>query len=273
MIVTLDDSRFDRQTRLALALALLCSLAIGAGLGCSETEPEQSGGDATSGSDIAHDDHGHTDHGDAHSHGSEESAHHLLPTPDEARETGPRIVEPGGRYPGLHIGDAAPDLTLTDAEGESVSMRSLMAESTLIVLFYSGGWRDATIDHLRDWAEAESAAAEVGARLVAISPETSARMRETKRRAGAEFLFLTDPEGEAMKRYHVAFPATPEQRERLGIADLDLESWIGSGNDLLPAPAVFVVDRNGVVRWTYAGWAPDDRPEPQVVIDAADVHD
>lgn len=199
----------------------------------------------------------------------------MLPTPDEPREKGPRVVDPAGTYPGLQIGDAAPALELATIDRGAVPLRSLYEQSPLIVIFYDGGWRDESLDHLRawaEWAERPDDLAENSVTLLAISPESPERMRQTIETTDAPFTFATDPAGAAMKAFHVAFEVDDATRDRFDIGEIDLESWNGSGNGLLPAPSTFVIDQRGVVRWAYSGWRPADRARPTDAVNAARIH-
>src|SRR5687768_17109503 len=43
-------------------------------------------------------------------------------------------------FPGLKVGDTAPDFTLIDARGEQVRLYDALEKATVVLIFYRGSW-------------------------------------------------------------------------------------------------------------------------------------
>jgi hypothetical protein len=92
----------------------------------------------------------------------------------------------------LKAGDTAPLFVLRDAEGKSVSSAELLALGPLIVSFYRGVWCSYCNMELQALQEALPSFRELGASLVAISPQNAANSRKSIRNNGVEFPILSD---------------------------------------------------------------------------------
>ncbi len=71
----------------------------------------------------------------------------------------------------LEIGNPAPEFTLPDAFGDEVSLTSLLAKGPVVLSFYRGEWCPFCNLELRALQEALPRMQELGATLIAISPE------------------------------------------------------------------------------------------------------
>jgi hypothetical protein len=72
----------------------------------------------------------------------------------------------------LKVGAELPSLTLSDATGQPVDLRALNATGRLVIVFYRGGWCPYCNLELREWQRLLPQLRELGATLVAISPQT-----------------------------------------------------------------------------------------------------
>jgi peroxiredoxin len=70
------------------------------------------------------------------------------------------------------IDEKAPDFTLPDAHGKPVPLSALLANGPVVVTFYRGGWCPFCNLQLRAYQGALGAIHDLGAELVAISPQT-----------------------------------------------------------------------------------------------------
>lgn len=71
----------------------------------------------------------------------------------------------------LKAGQSVPEFTLPDAFGNEVSLKALLAEGPVVVSFYRGVWCPYCNIELRGLQEALPKMKELGATLIAISPE------------------------------------------------------------------------------------------------------
>src|ERR1700739_2704701 len=82
-----------------------------------------------------------------------------------------RIRAAGTIDAALRVGQPAPDFTLSDAFGNPVSVSALLARGPVVISFYRGEWCPFCNIELRALQQALPAMEELGATLIAISPE------------------------------------------------------------------------------------------------------
>ena len=163
-------------------------------------------------------------------------------------------------------GDAAPDAYMQDATGTLVSLSSLWARGPLIVIFYRGGWCPYCNLELRAWQKHLSELKELGATLVAISPQTPDNSLSTIEKNELRFPVLSDSNLNAASRFGIAFPLPLELVELYGTVGNNLPEINGNGEWILPVPATFVIDTSGTIRFAHVEADYRERAEPLEVL-------
>ncbi|MGH7241801.1 MAG: peroxiredoxin [Phycisphaerales bacterium] len=105
----------------------------------------------------------------------------------------------------LNIGDPAPDFTLNDDSGESVSLSSLLASGPVVLYFYPADFTPvctAEACMFRDWT---SELAGAGVRVVGISPQGTESKQKFKKKYSLSFPLLADPEKSVIRAYSASF--------------------------------------------------------------------
>lgn len=163
-------------------------------------------------------------------------------------------------------GDKAPAFTLKDPEGNVVSSQDLLAKGPLIVSFYRGVWCPYCNMELQALQAALPEFEKLGARLVAISPQTAPNSRRSVRENNLSFPILSDEKGRVGEAFGLKFKL-PEY-----LVDLykSLKNELPAFNDdpewTLPMPARYVIGQDGTI--LYAEVNPDytRRPEPEEML-------
>jgi peroxiredoxin len=146
----------------------------------------------------------------------------------------------------------APPFVLKDSDHKAVSSAELLAQGLLVVSFYRGVWCPYCNMELQALQEALPAFRELGANLVAISPQNAVNSRKAIRMNGLEFpIALSDYLVELYKSLKNELPA-----------------FNGEASWTLPMPGRFVMGQDRVIR--YAEVNPDYtyRPEPADMLPA-----
>jgi len=168
----------------------------------------------------------------------------------------------------LKVGDKAPVFTLDDPDGNPVSSAELLAKGPLVVSFYRGVWCPYCNMELQALEEALPTFRELGASLVAISPQIKANSRKSVRQNGLAFPILSDTRNDVAAAFGLRF----------NLPDYLVDLYKGFGNDLpafnddpawtLPMPGRFVIAQDGII--TYAEVNPDytRRPDPSELFPA-----
>jgi peroxiredoxin len=144
------------------------------------------------------------------------------------------------------VGSVAPDFTLPGTDGQPHRLADHRGQP-VVVLFYRGHWCGACRAQMADLRRAHLLFADAGAVVLPVSSEPLDRARDGAARDGVPFPVLSDPELRAIDRYGVRHDDEPEGRP-------------------IARPSVFVLDREGVVRFAHVGAAPRDRPPLDLVL-------
>jgi peroxiredoxin len=158
------------------------------------------------------------------------------------------------------LGEAMPPFLMPDHQAKLVSSRDLLAGGPLVVVFHRGHWCPYCRMTIATLAEAQH---RIGpARIVAISAEVQRFTRRIKAEAGADFTFLSDIDAEYAASIGLAITVDPPLTELYVQRGKRIPDFQGSKGWVLPIPAVFVLDRLGMVRARHID--PDYRRRPEV---------
>jgi peroxiredoxin len=164
----------------------------------------------------------------------------------------------GSTAPGL--GEALPPFMMPDHEGRLVSLDELTGERPLVVVFHRGHWCPYCRMTITTLAEAQPRLAP--ARIVAISAEVQRFTRRIRAESGAQFRFLSDIDAAYAASIGLAITIEPALKEVLERGGKRVPDFQGSKGWVLPIPAVFVLDRDGIVRARHVD--PDYRRRMEV---------
>ncbi len=166
------------------------------------------------------------------------------------------------------VGDRAPSLSLPDAKGELVSIDRLLEKGPVVVIFYRGGWCPYCNLELRAWQAHHSELESLGAKLVAISPQTPDNSLSTAEKNELAFPVLSDSELVAANGFGIAFTLPPELVDLYSSVGNNLPELNGNGQWVLPIPATFVIDSSGVIQFAHVEADYRERAEPADVMAA-----
>jgi peroxiredoxin len=168
----------------------------------------------------------------------------------------------------LRAGARFPDFLLPSADERLVSLGDLLAHGPLALTFVRGQWCPycaLTLAALEDSLPDIQAA---GAQLVAITPETGGRALAVTHQHGLHYDVLVDVDSGVGLNCGVVFRVPEPYRSAIARAGIDLADRQGNGGGLLPVPAVYVVDRAGVIVRDFMDIDFTRRPEPAEIVEA-----
>jgi peroxiredoxin len=171
---------------------------------------------------------------------------------------------------GLKVGDKAPDASLLDVSGKMESLAGLFAQGPTLLLFYRGGWCPFCNLQLHEYAVAKPEFDRRGVRVVAISVDRPSEEAKTQAKQGVPFPMLSDPNLVAHQAYRVVH--VPGDAERKGLAGygIDLAAYSGESHGNFAVPAVFLIDRDGVVRFAHVDEDYKTRPSAKQMLGVAE---
>jgi peroxiredoxin len=150
------------------------------------------------------------------------------------------------------LGEEAPDFVLPDQRGEEVWLSALLRVGPVVLIFYRGEWCPYCNLQLRTFQAHLDQIAELGAQLVAISPQTHDHSLSMAEKNGLGFLVLSDVGARVIDRYGLRYEVDAETRALVESVGNDIGAHNGPGGWVLPAAATFVISADGHVR-AYEG--------------------
>ena len=143
------------------------------------------------------------------------------------------------------VGDRMPLFALPDQDGRLVLLEDLTRRGPVVVAFHRGHWCPFCRMAMTGLAEIEERA--LPAQIVAISCELPRYTRKIRTEVGAGFPFLSDMDARYTLSLKLAAWLDDTLTRIISEAGYDIPVYQGGGDWILPIPAVFVVDGNGIV--------------------------
>jgi peroxiredoxin len=146
----------------------------------------------------------------------------------------------------IAVGDAAPDFTLRNQDGEEVSLSDYRGRKVMLV-FYPGDFSPVCGDQFSIYQEVKPEIEATGVELVGISVDSFFAHKAFQEKLGFDTTLLSDfePKGEVARAYG-------SYVEKMGFANRTL----------------VLVDEEGKVAWTCESPNPGEFPGANVIFDA-----
>ncbi|WP_406206444.1 AhpC/TSA family protein [Streptomyces sp. NBC_01017] len=189
------------------------------------------------------------------------------------RRAGQELADSGQADHALTVGAQAPRFTLPTATGQTLSLDDLLAEGPVVLTFYRGAWCPYCNIALRALQQHHDAITARGARLVAVSPQIPDESLSLTEKHSLAFDVLSDVGSDTAKQYGLAFDLPDDLAAVYDKLGFDLQRVNGGHPRMLPLPATYVIDRDGVIRWAFADTDYTRRAEPADILAALDALD
>ena len=138
----------------------------------------------------------------------------------------------------IQVGDKAPDFELKDNHGATVRLSDFRGEKNVVVLFYPFAFTGVCTGELCELRDNLPKFVNDEVQLLAVSNDSIHTLRVFAEQEGLEYPLLSDfwPHGEVSRAY--------------GVFDADKGCAVRG---------TFIVDKEGIVRWTVVNALPDAR--------------
>ena len=172
-------------------------------------------------------------------------------------------TDPFGVSP-LLINETIPDVELRTIENEAVSLHNVVKAKPTMFVFYRGGWCPYCSRHMVELKQIEEEILEIGYQIIAISVDRPEALRETLTENELPYTLLSDSRANALKGFGIAYKVDDATVERYKSVGIHLED-----HHILPAPAVYIVDQQGTVKFQYVNPNYRERISGDVLLAAA----
>jgi len=156
---------------------------------------------------------------------------------------------PGAFAGAVGVGDRAPAFRLPDAHGRDVALGALLADGPVVLVFYRGAWCPYCNLQLAAFQAALPDIRAAGATLVAVSPQTPDQSLTLAEQRALEFHVLSDAGNATARAYGLVFTQSEATTAALHGLGVDLADFNGDDTNTLPAPSVYVIGHDGVIRF------------------------
>ena len=167
----------------------------------------------------------------------------------------------------LGVGDTLPLFVLPDANGKSVSSKSILEKGALIVSFYRGGWCPYCNLELRALQKLLPEFEANNATLVAISPEKPDNSLSTQEKNDLRFSVVSDSNNNVARSLGLVFEV-PQEVIDISKSEfaLDYRDHNGTDKHELPIPATYVIGTDGIIRFAFVNPDYTKRAEPSEIL-------
>lgn len=149
-------------------------------------------------------------------------------------------------------GDTLPSFSLPNTKGELINSDKLLLENDkLIIAFFRGGWCPYCNLELKAFQDVLSQITIKKTALVAISPQLIEKSVSMSTDSPFGFDILYDKDNTYAKELNIAFDLQASLLPYYQQLGIHLEEYNGNEENSLPIPAVFVIDKNKTITFTF----------------------
>lgn len=169
----------------------------------------------------------------------------------------------------LKYGNKVNEFILPNAIGKEISLFDTLENNDFAVVnFYRGVWCAYCNFELKALQERNDELNELGAKLIAISPQSPDSSLSTKEKNDLNFEVLSDINNKIAKEYGLVFSLAEELRPIYKSFNIDIPANNDDDSYELPMPATYVINKNKEIIFSFINEDYTKRCEPQDIIDA-----
>lgn len=145
----------------------------------------------------------------------------------------------------IQIGEKLPEGQLINSKGTAVSVGELTTNKPTVLVVYRGGWCPYCNRQLAELSDVVSTITNKGAQLIAFSPEDYLNIEDSVEKHDLTYELYSDPKAEFIQKLGLAFYVTDQSKNYIA------KKSKGEVSEILPVPAVIIVDTSSKVRYIY----------------------
>jgi peroxiredoxin len=149
---------------------------------------------------------------------------------------------------GLTPGDKAPAFTGYDQAGTQTELKNLLAKGPVVLFFYRGKWSAECSKYLNNLQDSVNIISDLGATLVAITPESIENVEQTVKFHNITFRVIYDCQEKIMDDYRLMYNVTPAYQDHIK-KTLSIDIAVNNGREKahLPVTATYIINREGII--------------------------
>lgn len=190
--------------------------------------------------------------------------------PAETQAVHTRVIqelrEGGATERALAVGAKIPAFELQDPNGKSIGSIELLARSPLVICFFRGRWCPFCVGQLEAMNAAYPQIQQLGASMIAISPQTPKQSFFMADQHKLRFPLLSDAGNGVARQFGLVYQVPEDQQSIYRRALVNLPFVNGDDSWTLAIPATYVVGRDATVMYATANPDYTERPEPAEIV-------
>jgi len=175
----------------------------------------------------------------------------------------------------LLIGQKVAESSILDVDGKPVALRKLLAEKPTVLVVFRGGWCAFCSRQLAQLRLLTATLKQAGWRIVGLSPDPPERLRAATKDLELEYSLYSDEAANAVRALGLAYKAKAGDFGN----QANMSRWqsrrsasVKDTPPVLPAPAVYLFHRSGLVVYQYVNVEIGVRLSGEVLLSAAQAY-
>jgi len=151
---------------------------------------------------------------------------------------------------GLPVGADVTSFSATGQDGKTFELSQQLEEGPVVLVFYRGFWCPHCNKHLKVLQDSLSMIEDMGAKVVAVSPEKPEFLDKMANKSGAQFTLLYDEDYKIEEAFDLTF--TPSKAMAMAynvFMGAKMKESHSDDSQKLPIPATYIIDQNSKVIW------------------------
>jgi len=144
----------------------------------------------------------------------------------------------------LENGTIAPDFKVKDNYDEVIHLYESLKEAPVVLIFYRGEWCQYCNLYMHDLADSLTYITDLGAKIIAVTPESNRFIDETVHKTNASFSILYDKGHQIMDDYDVTWYVSAFTHFFYKLSGKDLKKSSKSDERALPVPATYIIGQD-----------------------------
>jgi len=177
------------------------------------------------------------------------------------------LVDTGLADKALNAGQTCPDFELKNAHGNNISLDEQLKNGPQVISFYRGAWCPYCNLEIRALKENLPAIRQLGADLIAISPQIPDKSLAQEDELKLEFEVLSDTDNLLARQFGLVFTLPEEIQAIYDAFKIDVAGHNGDDKFELPIPATYIIDGDRKIRYAFINADYTQRLEPSIIIE------
>ncbi|WP_138431610.1 peroxiredoxin-like family protein [Fodinibius saliphilus] len=166
-------------------------------------------------------------------------------------------------------GTTIPNASVKTVDDETIELKKIISQKPTVLIFYRGGWCPYCNKHLAELQRVEQKLVDMGYQIMAVSPDRPEILKKSISKHDLDYTLLSDSPMNLTKAFGLAFKVDDKTVQRYKEAGIDLEKNSGYDHHLLPAPAVYLINPDGLITFQYVNPNYKTRIDSDVLLSAA----